>query len=69
MSRMAEHWQAEQDDLPDDDLAECERWHHEQAILKADPAWHDFLESINQRNARDYPPPTPENFDDDRNSH
>ena len=66
MSRMDEHWQDQQDAEREQEMQECERWHHEQALLKADPAFHDWLDSVNARNEIEFPRKDDENADTNR---
>ena len=49
MSRMAEHYQDEQDQQSLDDMSECERWHWEQTQLEADPGYRTWCAKIEQQ--------------------
>lgn len=59
MSRMAEAW-VEQDDSGADDCAawqfeqERRRFDEEQEILRADPAFFEWLESLNAESTKEY---------------
>jgi len=55
MSRMAEHALEREEDDRLYDLEDCERWHREQEILKSDPAYALWLDSVNSRNKIDFP--------------
>jgi hypothetical protein len=53
MSRMAQHWQDQQDEEREQHINDQERYEYEQGLLAADPAYLDWLDSINARNQQE----------------